>query len=150
MQEQKISLPLDDRDFNKSVAKDRMFLGMFAEHLTAADCYRRGYRVSRPGDGSSVYDLIVDRHGLLTRLQVKTLSSKGQVAVGYLRYSEDLYDGKGSRQYVEPKYKSGDFDFLCFVDRDSWRVYYIPFEDIDWSKTSMSLSDEQRERYVRF
>lgn len=145
-----VSMPMDNREFNSKIAKERMFLGMFAEYQASADCYFRGYRVLRSGDNGSKYDIIVDRDGTLVKLQVKALSSTGQVAVGSVRYSENLYDGRGRQPFIEAKYTISDFDYLALVDRATREVFYVPVTDIDFSKAYFTLRQGERTRYASF
>lgn len=147
MQEIEIHQPTDDREFNRTVAKDRMFLGMFAENQVAADLYLRGYRVMRPLDGVSKYDLVADISGRFVRIQVKILSKTYQVQIGTIRYTENRYDGKGRQPYVEAKYDKGDFDVLALVDRDTKVVYYVPVGELDFTKTNLTLDKSDRMKY---
>src|SRR5688572_22511690 len=113
-----VSFPMEDREFNQMVARSRMFTGMSSEALCIADCYSRGYVVSKPFDGVQKYDLIVHNGVKLLRLQVKTISQSGQIPIGYTKYTEDTY-GKGLQERVLAKYDGSEFDFLAAVDRNS-------------------------------
>ncbi len=146
---QEISMPMTDREFNKSVAANRMCIGMGSEMICAGDLYYRGYRVSKPLDGTSKYDLIVDRHGVLSRLQVKTVSKGGQTSIGVLSYREDTY-GKGVVIRVIPKYDGTEFEFLAVVDRATREVFYVPIADVDFTKANFPLTKAARLQYTDF
>jgi PD-(D/E)XK endonuclease len=148
---EEIHMPMSDRQFNQSIAKQRMSSGMSAEFLTVADCYERGYSVSKPLDSNSKYDLIVDRHGELLRVQVKSAAKRQlQARIGWTTYREDIYDGGGSKPHFIQKYVAGDFDYLAIVDRVSKMVYYVPIGDLDLSKDSFTVKQVEREKYLAF
>jgi len=145
-----VAMPLTDREFNVQVASHRMSIGMASEMMCAADCFSRGYVVSKPLCGDSKYDLIVDRQGVLLRVQVKTLSHSNQIPIGYTKYYEDTY-GKGSYAKSMPKYDGTEFDILAAVDRETKIVYYLPVEEVDFSKANVSLGlTSDRDRYRNF
>lgn len=145
-----VAMPMDNREFNSKITKERMFLGMFAEHQVMADCYLRGYRVLSSGDGAPKYSMVVDRDGILIRLQVKALSATGQAAVGSIRYTENRYDGRGRQPFIEPKYTVSDFDYLALVDRLTREVYYVPVADIDFTKAYFTLRQGEKASYSEF
>lgn len=147
--ETEIVMPMDDREFRQAVASSRVSLGMFSEMTCAADCFSRGYLVSRPLADGSRYDLVVDRNGSLERVQVKTMSKTGSVPIGILKYKHDTY-GKGVYDYTIAKYSGSEFDFLAAVDRDTKIVYYIPVVEIDFTKANVPLGKNIRERYLTF
>ena len=151
MNSEDIAMPMDDREFSQSIAKRRTSSGFSAELFVAADLYERGYTVSKPLDGSSKYDLVVDKDGKLFRVQVK--SSTGvyiQAQIGWTKYRENVYDGKGVTEHVIRKYNEGDFDVLAIYQRNSKTVYYVPVSDLDLSKSSFQVKQTERDRYLVF
>jgi hypothetical protein len=50
---------------------DFNYLGCYAEQAFASECIKRGYIVSKPFLDSSPYDLVVDNHVSLFKVQVK-------------------------------------------------------------------------------
>lgn len=151
MNEETISMPMDDREFNQAVARSRVSTGYSAEMSVAADLFERGYIVSKPLSEGTKYDLIVDVLGTLKRVQVK--SSSGvyiQAQIGWTKYRENVYDGKGVTEYVTRKYNEGDFDVLAIYHRPSKTVYYIPVSDIDLSKSTFQVKQTERDRYLVF
>jgi hypothetical protein len=55
--------------------------GDLAELMVAADLRRRGCKISIPFGGDCDYDLVVERHGRLERVQVKHATSDGVVVI---------------------------------------------------------------------
>jgi hypothetical protein len=140
---------MEDREFNVLIRNQRMATGMSSEMLCAADCFSKGYQVSKPLAGDSRYDLIIDRNGVLSRLQVKTISKSGQIPIGQIKYKVDTY-GRGVQEIVEPKYEGSEFDYLAAVDRETKVVYYVPISDIDFSKANVPFGAKRREIYTVF
>jgi hypothetical protein len=136
-------------EFNKNIASQRMSTGMMCEAIVIADLYGRGYSVSKPFDGISKYDLIVDRNGELSKIQVKAASRHAlQAAIGFTKFkinSAGMYE-----YYDDVKYGSLDFDFLAMVDRVSHIVYYVPMEDIDLTKKMVYIKANDKEKYKNF
>jgi hypothetical protein len=67
--------------------------GDLAELMVAADLRRRGYRICIPFGEDCDYDLVVERHGRLERVQVKYACSDG--ATLFVRcYSHSLTNGR--------------------------------------------------------
>jgi hypothetical protein len=140
-----ISMPMDDREFNVSIRNQRMATGMSSEMTCAADCFSRGYQVSKPLAGDCKYDLIVDKANTLLRVQVKTISGS-QIPIGSITYRENTY-GKGVVERVVPRYDGSEFDILAAVDRTTKRVYYMPVAEINFSKAHVPFGITIRERY---
>lgn len=119
--------------------------------FVAADLIERGYTVSRPLVEGTKYDLISDKDGKLLRIQVK--SSAGvyiQAQIGWTKYRENIYDGKGVTEHVTRKYNEGDFDVLAIYHRSSKTAYYVPVSDIDLSKSTFQVKQTERDRYLIF
>jgi len=149
-----VSYPLTNREFNKHIASSRMSLGMFGEMLVGADCADKGYIVLFPHHPTSKYDMVVDRDGVLIRIQVKvSAKSKLSVNLGVTKKDSD-YSGwnsfKAPLPKKIPKYKSGDFDYLAIVDRTARVVYYVPAEDIDFENPNFFIKSAEAERYLSF
>jgi hypothetical protein len=149
-----ISEPMTNREFRAHTASQRMSLGMFAELCVGMDCARRGYIVLYPHHPAPKYDMVVDTGTSLLRVQIKVASKHGLgVNLGVSNKEEDYFDWN-SHQAPMPKkvskYKSGDFDYLAIVDRDSLIVYYVPAGDIDFSKPNVYIKTDEKERYTKF
>lgn len=144
-------MPMDDREFSQEISKRRTAAGFSAEMFVAGDLYERGYLVSKPLDGSTKYDLIVDRHGELLRVQVKSVTGKYlQVQIGWTRYRENIYDGRGVTGHVVRKYNDSDFDILAAYHRPTKTIYYVPVGDLDMSKAAFQIKQADREKYLAF
>jgi hypothetical protein len=96
--------------------------GDTAELAVALDLRKRGYLVSFPYGEDSDYDLVVDRDGVLERVQVKYTSSDGQVILVRCR-SYSLTKGKiKSTKY----YTAATVDWIAVFDATTDRCYYVP------------------------
>lgn len=144
-----ISMPMDDHEFNRTVAAQRASSGLSAEMLAVVDCVDRGYGVSRPFDKQSKYDLIVDRgNGDLVRLQVKSAAKRSlQARIGWTVYRDSI---TGLQSRFVKKYTSNDFDYLVIVDRPTQQVYYVPVSDLDLTKDSFTVKLADKQRYQEF
>lgn len=142
---EEIFMPMDNAAFNKMAHHNRLSRGMASEMIVAADLYERGYRVSKPLDNDQGYDFILDRDGVLDRVQVKTLSQNGsQAPIGFTKY---FWNGVETQTRQIPKYREGVFDILAVVDRHTKVVYYIPASEIDFSKANVKLNAEVKESH---
>lgn len=137
---------MDTKEFHRFVAKGRSDLGVFSELTVAAECARIGMSVSRPLNGvQKGYDLIVDTDDGLVRVQVKTITTSGQVGLGHF---DRAYSGETGEWYAKEvgKYDPGAFDFLAAVDRVTRAIYVVPVSDLDLSKARFTLRSD-REKY---
>lgn len=149
--EKTAAMPMDDREFNQSVGKNRVAVGFAAEMFVAAHMYELGYSVSRPLDGSTKYDLIVDTGNSLVRVQVKSVGGVYiQAQIGWTVYKENIYDGRGVTSHVVRKYKDSDFDVLAIYHKQTKLVYYVPVGELDLSKDAFQVKQADREKYLRF
>jgi hypothetical protein len=129
---------MDNKEFYALAHQNKLSLAMFSEMTVAADLYRKGHRVSKPLDNDQKYDLVLDKGGILQRVQVKTLSQNGyQVPLGHTSY---FYKDGSVDTKDHLKYHQGHFDVLAVVDRKTGTVYYIPSSDIDYTKANFSLA----------
>lgn len=51
----------------------KLQLGRLAEVVVMTEAIRRGYTVSFPWGGNAHYDLVIEKDGLFTKIQVKTI-----------------------------------------------------------------------------
>lgn len=103
-------------------------LGKAAEHLVVADLILQGYRAYLSDQGLP-YDVVVDLHGTLLRIQVKATREQRPVpqraafTPGYLFHVRRA--GKGGLR----RYSQGEFDILAFVALDIRKIAYMHFTD---------------------
>ena len=104
---------------------------------------KMGYTVARTIFDSAKYDLIVDKGGELTKVQVKTTQRKnpqGNPEVG-LRTT-----GHNRSGYTCMSPKDGDYDEL-FIFSDDGRCWVIPYGDISHLVNSITLA-KKYDKYI--
>ena len=109
--------------------------GDLAELMVAADLLRRGYKIVLPYGEDWDYDLIVDRHGQLERVQVKYTTSDGEV-INVPCQSNSLTKGKVR---AIKRYTAETVDWMAVYDRPSDRCYYVPATELARGRWSISL-----------
>ena len=109
--------------------------GDFAELMVAADLARRGYRVAIPFGENSDYDLVVERDGLLERVQVKHARSDGKV-IEVRPTSLSLTNGKVRRI---KRYTAAMIDWLAVYDVTTDRCYYIHASELGGGRRHLNL-----------
>ena len=95
--------------------------GDLAEIKIITAALERGYNVSVPFSQDSRYDLIVDRNGLLERVQVKYTVSTEEI----IRVAGKSTTSKGGK----PKrhlYTQRDIEWLAVYDATDGECYFIP------------------------
>jgi hypothetical protein len=106
-----------------------------AELAVAADLVRRGHTVAFPFGEDSDYDLIVDRGGLLERVQVKYAESDGSRLEVRCR-SHSLTNGKVRRT---KHYTAETIDWLAVYDSSTARCFYIPAVELGMGRSTITL-----------
>jgi hypothetical protein len=109
--------------------------GDVAELKVACDLRDRGYRIAIPFGEESDYDLVIDRAGLLERVQVKYTESDGEV-IEVRCNSCSLTNGKVK---ARKRYTVQSIDWLAVYDRTTDRCYYIPAEELGDGRYRLSL-----------
>jgi hypothetical protein len=94
-----------------------------------------GYTVSIPNTDNSRYDLVVEKKGKFSRVQVKTTTYKSEYGIyqAALKTSGGNRTGKGKVSYIS----SSEIDLL-FVLTETGTMYEIPVNILK-SKSSVSL-----------
>jgi hypothetical protein len=110
-------------------------LGDTAELAVALDLRRRGYRVSIPFGEDCDYDLVVDRDGVLERVQVKHTRSDGEVVIVRCR-SQSLTNGKVR---ATKRYTPETIDWLAVYDATSGRCFYVPASELTGGRSELRL-----------
>jgi PD-(D/E)XK endonuclease len=110
--------------------------GDLAELMVAADLRRRGYKLAFPYGEDWDYDLIIERHGKLERIQVKYCASDGCV-VPVKCYSHSLTNG---RVRATKRYTADTVDWIAVWDATSGTTYYVSSSVFDgYSQLSLRL-----------
>jgi hypothetical protein len=101
--------------------------GDLAELMVAADLRRRGYRIAFPYGEDCDYDLIVDRAGGLERVQVKHVTSDGQIILVRC-WSQSLTNG---RVRATKRYTAATVDWMAVWDATTQCAYYVSSSTFD-------------------
>ncbi len=107
---------------------EELAIGKAAEHLVVADLLLAGYQAYLTDQGLP-YDVVVDLHGVLLRMQVKSTRQLRAVAqrASYTpayHFFVKRAGRKGKRQYG-----CKEFDLIAFVALDIRTIAYMPMED---------------------
>jgi hypothetical protein len=101
--------------------------GDLAELMVAADLRRRGYRLAIPFGEDCDYDLVIERHGELERVQVKYARSDG-TTIFVKCYSHSLTNG---RVRATKLYTAEMVDWIAVWDANTGTPYYVPSSVFD-------------------
>jgi hypothetical protein len=101
--------------------------GDLAELMAAADPRRRGYKLAIPFGEDCDYDLVVERHGRLERVQVKYTTSDGSIVVVRCR-SHSLTNG---RVRATKYYTAATVDWIAVWEATTGTPYYVPSSVFD-------------------
>lgn len=104
--------------------------GDVAEAVVIADALKRGYRVAIPLGEDWPFDLIVERHSRLERVQCKYTVSDGTLIKAKCR---------STNGWLDLRYTSDVIDWLAIYDATSDACYYVPAEELGDGRTSMNL-----------
>jgi hypothetical protein len=96
--------------------------GDLAELMVAADLRRRGYKLAFPFGEDWDYDLIIERHGGLERIQVKYSTSDGSI-IHVRCHSKSLTNGRVKKTKL---YTCATVDWIAVWDPTTARPYYVP------------------------
>jgi hypothetical protein len=109
--------------------------GDLAELRVASDLRARGHKIAFPFGEDWDYDLIVEREGILERVQVKY--TKSDASIVYVRCrSVSLTNGK-VRQIK--KYTAKTIDWIAVYDETTDRCYYVPAAELANGRDLLSL-----------
>ena len=101
--------------------------GSLAEVMVLTDVVKRGYCASIPYCQDSPYDLIVDRNGVLARVQIKHAVRMGEGAIQFNCCSS-------SRVYTEKT-----IDWIAAYDSVGCQCYYVPAKLLGAGRKCMTL-----------
>lgn len=82
---------------------------------------KRGYIVCVPHGHDCRYDIIIDKKGILERVQIKTIRSDGNMVVIPCRST-----GKNVGKCTTKKYTSEQIECIIVYDLTTDRIAYIP------------------------
>lgn len=91
--------------------------GQVAELAVMAAAVDRGYRVAIPYGEDAPYDLVVERHGRLERVQCKYTVSDGRVIQVRCR---------STNNWLTTRYTQVDVEWIATYDVTTGRCYFVP------------------------
>lgn len=98
--------------------------GYIAEAYVTARLMEDGWKILRPVEESSRYDLVAEKNGKFLRVQVKYVTPKGGVL---------SVNCRSSNNWSVLHYSSKDIDVIAVLDSKSKLIYYIPVAEINYS-----------------
>lgn len=104
--------------------------GGIGEALILADILRRGYSVALPVGEDCSFDIIVERKGVLEKVQCKYTESKNGVISVKCR---------SCNNWTNKKYSSKEIDWIACYDNTSDKCYYIPSVLLGNGRTAINL-----------
>ncbi|KPK96992.1 MAG: endonuclease [Omnitrophica WOR_2 bacterium SM23_72] len=118
-----------------------------AESAVTTELLKRGFRVLQPVGDRLAYDLGVDIHGKLLRLQVK--SAWFNAKANY--YVVDVRRTKTNRRHMlRQRYDSNDFDFAIIYLADLHVFYVMPVSVFSKYQSTLSFVEtDKRQRRPR-
>jgi Holliday junction resolvase-like predicted endonuclease len=114
------------------VTKDK---GDLAELMVAADLMQQGWRVAFPYGEAWSYDLIAERDGEFSRVQVKHVTSDGKKIQVPCR-SISVTNGKATNIF---KYTSANIDMIAVYEAKTQRCYYVPAVELGDGMAMLTL-----------
>ncbi len=115
-----------------------------AEYAVTVELLKRGFRVLRPIGDRLAYDLGVDLHGKLLRLQVKSawFDPKAKSYVVDVRRTKT-----NRRRMLRQRYNADDFDFAIVYLADLGVFYVIPVSIFtNYGSTITFIEADKRQR----
>ena len=118
-----------------------------AESAVVTELLKRGFRVLRPIGDRLAYDLGIDFHGRLVRIQVKSAWFNTERKC----YSVDVRRTKTNRRHMlRARYNSNDFDFAIIYIADLHIFYIMPISVFSSYESSVALVEtDKRQRKPR-
>lgn len=91
--------------------------GDIGQLIAAKEFLRQGWHVAFPYGENLKYDLVIERDGVMKRVQVKSAFPRnGSLRVNF----------RSSNNWSVVQYSKSDFELVAAVDLESERVYFIP------------------------
>ena len=107
-----------------SFLRDTKRIGDVSEVTVLAALVREGYRVLQPYGENSRYDLVIERDGVFSRVQVKT----GRLRNGAVLFN--AYSSHAHRGGAATRGYHGEIEFFGVYCPDTEGVYLVPVDDI--------------------
>lgn len=104
--------------------------GGIAESAVIRTALERGYRVAIPFGEDAPYDLIVDRNGVLEKVQCKYVESNGEFIVVRCR---------STNSWSTLKYTAADVDWIATFDATTDACYFVPSSILDSGRAVLHL-----------
>jgi len=114
-------------------SKDKGDLG---ELIVMTQALTKGYTVCKPFGDNKRYDLLFDKDGVFSRIQVKHINpdNKGRISLSLFTVMHNS-DKKAKQQYTRVQYTSKEVDFIAIVNAHNNEVYMIPMTELDGQST---------------
>jgi hypothetical protein len=120
--------------------------GDLAELMVAADLCRRGYALFLPFGEDCDYDLVIERHGKLERVQVKHVNSDG-CSLRVQCVSHSLTKG---RIKATKRYTAETVDWIAVWDARTGTPYYVPSTVFDgYQQLTLRLTPARNNQRLR-
>ncbi|MBL7081936.1 MAG: endonuclease [Candidatus Omnitrophica bacterium] len=118
-----------------------------AESAATTELLKRGFRVLKPIGDRLAYDLGIDLHGKLLRIQVKS----AWFSTRRRSYAVDVRRTKTNRRrMLRERYSSDDFDFAIIYIADLYIFYIMPVSVFSCYESTIALIEtDKRQRKPR-
>ncbi len=119
----------------KEARMNKYLSGNAAELMTMVEFSKRDFVVSVPFGGKAPYDLVVEKEGILYRIQVKTIylgkaKNGTRWMVDFMKPRNVYNKANGDTVLRYAKYSRGDCDFLVAVCPEHNAFYIFPVDAI--------------------
>lgn len=121
---------------------NRIQRGNVAELVVASEASKRNITVSMPISHNSYYDLILDIHQKLFRVQIKRVYLVNNHGRKIICVESRRISGKKRWAYPDTSY-----DFLLACNPDTNDIWFIPFEITKHYKAQIYLDTEKTNQY---
>ena len=129
----------------RSTKRDTKSIGDRSEMEAARALVRAGYIVSVPFGDSHRYDLIADKDGIMSRVQVKT----GRLRNGAILFSP--WSSHTHRNGPSIRTYAGEVEYIAVYCRETEGVYLVPIGEVNTMGTLRVLPTKNRQRtHVRW
>ena len=126
----------------RSKKRDTKSIGDRSEMEAARALVRAGYIVAVPFGDSHRYDLIVDKDGILSRVQVKT----GRLRNGAVLFSP--WSSHSHRNGPSIRTYAGEVEYIAVYCREIEAVFLVPIDDVNTTGT-LRLLPTKNKQYSR-